>query len=109
MPGVQSATRFTCPRRWKPKIDVCSRKSFFKPFLTLPQVRRVLFVGCDRYTKHFGPSFFNKHDYWTIDASENAAKFGCKHHIVDSVERLDQHFPEAGFDLIFLNGVTRGW
>lgn len=77
----------------------------FKHVLTLAWVRRVLFVGCDWYTKHYERSFFNKHDYWTLDCSERAARFGGTHHILDRVERLDQHFCEARFDLILLNGV----
>jgi SAM-dependent methyltransferase len=77
----------------------------FKHYSSLPQVRTVLFVGCDWYTRHYQQTYFPRHDYWTIDISERAAKFAGRQHVVDSIEYLDRHFAGGKFDLIFCNGV----
>jgi hypothetical protein len=77
----------------------------FPYYMNLPGIRSVLFVGCDWYTKHYGSTFFQHQDYWTIDVAESARKFGGPHHIVDSLEHLDAHAPADSFDLIICNGV----
>jgi SAM-dependent methyltransferase len=76
------------------------------PYLTaLPSVRRVLFVGCDWYTKHYRRTFFKGLDYWTIDPAERARKFAGRQHVVGPLEELGVHFPADHFDLIVCNGV----
>jgi SAM-dependent methyltransferase len=77
----------------------------FSYFLALPDTHRVLFIGCDWYTKHYQRAFFSDRDYWTLDVSPKARKFGGTQHIVDGVERLEAHFAPGSFDLIFCNGV----
>jgi hypothetical protein len=77
----------------------------FKHFLGLPNTHRILFVGCDWYTKHYDRYFFGDRDYWTIDIAEKARKFGARQHRVIGLEQLDQHFAERYFDVIFCNGV----
>jgi hypothetical protein len=77
----------------------------FRHFLGLPATQRILFVGCDWYTKHYDRSFFRDRDYWTIDVSAKARKFGAKQHLVIGLEELDRHFAERHFDVIFCNGV----
>ena len=70
-----------------------------------PDVRSVLFVGCQWYTRHYERTFFAGHDFWTIDPDENARKHGARQHIIAPLERLDAFFPERYFDLIVCNGV----
>jgi SAM-dependent methyltransferase len=77
----------------------------FAYFLALPRTHRVLFIGCDWYTKHYQRAFFSDRDYWTLDVSPKARKFGGTQHIVDGVERLESHFAAGSVDLIFCNGV----
>jgi SAM-dependent methyltransferase len=77
----------------------------FPYFLALPRTHRVLFVGCDWYTKHYQRAFFAARDYWTLDVSPKARKFGGTQHIVDGVEQLGKHFAAESIDLIFCNGV----
>jgi hypothetical protein len=77
----------------------------FKQILSLPQTRRILFVGCDWYTKHYQQAFFSDRDYWTIDVSAKAAKFGGRQHLTIGLQDLERHFPERHFDVIFCNGV----
>jgi SAM-dependent methyltransferase len=77
----------------------------FQHFLRLPNTNHILFVGCDWYTKHYQRTFFRDRDYWTIDVSAKARKFGARQHLVTGLEELDQHFPERYFDVIYCNGV----
>ena len=66
-------------------------------------ISRVLFVGCDWYTKHYEKIF--KCEYWTIDPNLKQKRYGTKNHIVDYLENLNQHIEEEYFDLIICNGV----
>jgi hypothetical protein len=74
-------------------------------FTALPDVRAVLFVGCDWYTKHYEPVFFSAHEFSTIDPAPGARKFGGRRHLVAPLEELGRHFAEGYFDLIICNGV----
>jgi SAM-dependent methyltransferase len=90
-------------------LDTVDRKvleqTVFGYFLALPDVRSVLFVGCDWYTRHYAQAFFSSTNYWTIDPAESARRFGARQHIVAPLEELDRHFPDRYFDLILCNGV----
>ena len=77
----------------------------FKYLLALPNTNRVLFVGCDWYTRHYERTFFRDREYWTIDVSPDARRFAGKRHIVAPLQDLGRHFPEGHFDLIICNGV----
>ncbi len=77
----------------------------FRYYASLPEVKRVLFVGCQWYTSHYGRRFFPQHDYWTIEPDEKWRKHGGRQHIVAPLEDLDTHFPPDYFDLILCNGV----
>jgi SAM-dependent methyltransferase len=77
----------------------------FPLILGLPDTQRILFVGCDWYTKHYERAFFRGRDYWTVDISEKARKFAGRNHRVTALEGIDAHFPERRFDVIFCNGV----
>ena len=39
----------------------------FPRYLADPRIKRVLFVGCDKYTAQYERRFFASHDYWTIE------------------------------------------
>lgn len=73
----------------------------------LPEVRRVLFVGTDWFTRHYG-SLFPGREYWTIDPSPWKRQFGAPRHVVDTLQNLGAHFPAEYFQLIVCNGVF-GW
>ena len=72
-----------------------------------PDVCRVLFVGCARYTRHY-EEIFEHAEYWTIDSVRRRRRWGARRHIADRLERLNRHVPTAFFDLIVCNGVL-GW
>jgi hypothetical protein len=77
----------------------------FRYYAARPEVRSVLFVGCQWYTRHYERAFFSRHDYWTIEPAEEARKYGARQHVIAPLERLDAFFPERYFDLIICNGV----
>ena len=70
-------------------------------------IRTVLFVGCDWYTRHYEQLFFGR-AYWTMDPDPWKRRFGARRHLVAGLESLDQHFAPGSVDLIVCNGVF-GW
>lgn len=70
-------------------------------------VRRVLFVGCAPYTRHYEATFRHA-EYWTIEPSPRRRRWGARRHIVDRLEHLGRHVAPASFDAIVCNGVL-GW
>ena len=76
------------------------------PYLAAqPTIKRILFVGCSWYTKHYERAFFRAREFWTMDIDPAARKFAGKHHIVAGLEQLADHFPKNHFDLLICNGV----
>lgn len=66
---------------------------------------RVLFVGCDWYSKHYGELFSTSQIFVTIDLDPKQAKYGAKRHLVASLESLADYVGPAELDLIVCNGV----
>lgn len=75
-------------------------------FASRDDLSRVLFVGCEWFTKHYEKAF--KHnEYWTIDREPFNARYGSnKKHIVDALENLDKYCDTGYFDLIIANGIV---
>ncbi|KOP25069.1 hypothetical protein AMR41_16755 [Hapalosiphon sp. MRB220] len=76
-------------------------------FIAHKEFHRILFVGCDWFTKPYNGYFKNK-EYWTIEIDESRKKYGSKRHIVDSFLNLNNYFTNDYFDVIVYNGVF-GW
>jgi SAM-dependent methyltransferase len=76
-------------------------------FVKSPAHHKVLFVGCEWYTKRY-EELFNQKEYWTIEIDPRLKKYGASHHVVDSLNNLDSHFEPNYFDVIVYNGVF-GW
>lgn len=72
-----------------------------------PQLKRVLFVGCEWYTRGYR-RLFNEAGYWTIEIDPSKRRYGAKQHIVDSLANVGSHFAEGELDAIVCNGVF-GW
>jgi SAM-dependent methyltransferase len=68
---------------------------------------RVLFVGCDWYTSHYGKLFAGR-AYWTLEKDPGRRKHGGVQHVTDALANLRAHFEASWFDLIVVNGVL-GW
>lgn len=73
-------------------------------FISYSEFHKVLFVGCDWYTKAY-ERFFKKKEYWTIDIDLDKSVYGSKKHIIDSLNNIDRYLPDNYFDLIICNGV----
>ena len=69
------------------------------------EFQKILFVGCQWYTRHYGRSYFPGREWWTIEPDEEARKYGGAHHIVAPLQELERHSAAGYFDLIFCNGV----
>lgn len=93
------------------RLHTPGRKTFEQVILpyfrNAAEFHRILFVGCDWYTRGYQKVFASK-DYWTLEIDPDHARFGAHQHIVDSVTHLQQHFAPERFDVIFFNGVF-GW
>lgn len=72
-----------------------------------PDIRRVLFVGCDWYTSHYHEAFARA-EYWTIDCDPHKARHATKNHVICTLQDAVRHFEPGWFDLIVCNGVY-GW
>lgn len=102
--AVRYALRLPTPKRTEDRRVL--EQLIFPYYTARSDIHSVLFVGCDWYTRHYGKAFFRDHDYWTIEPSEQARKFGSKRqHVVGPWERLAEYFEEGYFDLIVANGV----
>lgn len=75
--------------------------------LTERSYRRVIFVGCDWYTRHY-EAMFSNHDYWTVEVDPARARFGAAQHLIAPMIQIGNHFPKGSVDLIICNGVI-GW
>lgn len=76
-------------------------------FAAQPEFQRVLFVGCDWYTAHYGRIFAGR-EYWTLDKEPSRRRFGAERHITGALQDLLQHVAPGFFDLVLCNGVL-GW
>lgn len=68
---------------------------------------KVLFVGCDWYTRHYEGLFAGR-EYWTLEKEPRRRKYGAARHVTDALANLGAHFQDGAFDLIVVNGVL-GW
>ena len=100
---IESKTRLGIPVRFRSPARGLL-ESTIMPYYGAQHNSRVLFAGCDWYTKHYRKLFKNC-DYWTIDPDPKKRRYGAKKHIVDFLENLDKHFEPGYFDVIICNGV----
>ncbi len=69
--------------------------------------QRILFVGCDWYTKSY-PKMFKNREFWTMEIDPAKSRYGSQRHVVDGVQAIMRHFEENYFDVIVHTGVF-GW
>ncbi|MBL9132909.1 MAG: hypothetical protein JNG86_17000 [Verrucomicrobiaceae bacterium] len=69
--------------------------------------QRILFIGCDWYTKNY-PCLFANREFWTIEIDPAKARFGGQHHIIDGLQNLTRHAGADFFDAFIHTGVF-GW
>lgn len=77
------------------------------PCLSLGTYKKILFVGCEPYTRRYGEHFANSAaEYWTTDIQPDHAAWGePRRHVVCDVREIDCGFPGRAFDVVLLNGV----
>jgi len=73
-------------------------------FAQEPRFERILFVGCDWYTKGYARLFADK-EYWTLEPNPNRRKFGAVRHVADFSQNVGRHFGADDLDVIVMNGV----
>ena len=100
---VKLKSKLGIPVRFKSPAREVLENAIISFFASQNIASRVLFVGCDWYTKHYEKLF--KCEYWTIDPNPKQRRYGASNHIVDYLENLHQHIDEEYFDLIICNGV----
>ncbi len=72
-----------------------------------PDVRNIVFVGCDWYTAGYERLFAHK-KFWTIDPDIAKAGFGAARHQIAPMRNLATLMAEGQADLVVCNGVI-GW
>jgi SAM-dependent methyltransferase len=65
---------------------------------------RLLFVGCDWYTKPY-ERLLPATEFWTLEIDPDKRRYGARRHITDSLRNLDLHVTPGYFDAIVCNGV----
>ena len=90
-------------RRVRPDRHALERR-LFPWLLSVPDYRRLLFVGCAWYTQHY-PRLFAGREFWTMECDPRLARFGGRLHVIDSCARVVAHFPPASLDVVICNGV----
>ncbi|MEI6037963.1 MAG: class I SAM-dependent methyltransferase [Planctomycetota bacterium] len=90
-------------RRVRPDRRVLEQQ-IFPWLLSMPEYRRLLFVGCAWYTQHY-PWLFRQREFWTMECDPNLARFGGRRHVIDTCERVGNHFAVASLDAVICNGV----
>lgn len=76
-------------------------------FASSQEFQRILFVGCDWYTRGYR-RFFSARDYWTLEIDPIKRKYGAQQHVIDSLANIEMHFSADSLDLVVCNGVF-GW
>jgi SAM-dependent methyltransferase len=71
------------------------------------EVRRVLDIGVDWYTRSY-PRLFAGAEYWTVDVDPAKQRIASSNHHTVSATHLTDAFAPGTFDLVVCNGVI-GW
>jgi SAM-dependent methyltransferase len=93
--------------RLKTEDRAILERKIFPYFVNDGSFRKVLFVGCDWYTRGYSRIFAGS-QYITLEVDPDRVFFGAKRHVVASVTDIARHFAPGELDVIFCNGVL-GW
>ncbi|MEO8313415.1 MAG: class I SAM-dependent methyltransferase [Pseudomonadota bacterium] len=68
--------------------------------------QRVLDVGVESYTAHYGRWFPESCERWTLDMNPNVVPFGAPgRHVLGDARHMDGHFEPASMDVVMVNGT----
>jgi SAM-dependent methyltransferase len=73
-------------------------------FRDQPEVRKILFVGTEWYTKPY-ERLFASQEYWTLEIDPANSRYGAKRHVIAPLKALTSYAPPDYFDAIIANGV----
>jgi hypothetical protein len=73
-------------------------------FRDQPELRRILFVGTEWYTKPYEKLFVDK-EYWTLEIDPANSRYGSARHVIAPLKDLPAFAPANYFDAIIANGV----
>jgi len=75
-------------------------------FAADPSLRSLLFVGCERYTRHYTALFAPASErFRTLDIDPRRARFGNIGHVVAPLQEVGRHLPPRSVDAVVCNGV----
>lgn len=103
--AISIKTKLGIPVRFHSPARTVLEDTILPYYVSQGPKSRMLFVGIHWYTKHYEKLFRHYDEYWTIDPDPKQKAYGGKHHIVDFLENLTQHFKPEHFDVIICNGV----
>lgn len=101
---VNFKTKFGIPARFHSPARAVLENVIIPYYASQGIASRVLFVGCEWYTKHYRKAF-KRCEYWTIDLDPQKKTYGARRHIVDSLENLGRYCDQGYLDVIICNGV----
>ena len=82
-------------------------RTIFPSLIRRDDIRRILFVGCEWYTRRY-EWIFRSRDYWTLEKDPGKRRYGADNHVIGRLEHLGRYFAPGSLDLIICNGVY-GW
>jgi len=69
-------------------------------------LRSLLFVGCERYTRHYAALFVPASErFRTLDIDPRRARYGNAGHLVAALQDVAEHLAPASVDAVVCNGV----
>ncbi|RYZ62731.1 MAG: class I SAM-dependent methyltransferase [Proteobacteria bacterium] len=75
------------------------------PAIVAVQPKRLVDVGIEYYTAHYGNFFDESVDRWTLDTNPDVVQFGKPgRHIVGNVLELRKYFEPHSVDVVMMNG-----
>jgi SAM-dependent methyltransferase len=75
------------------------------PALARLEPRRLVDVGVEAYTQHYGRWFPPGCEYWTLDLNPCVARYGAPgRHVVGNALDLASYFEPGSLDVVLLNG-----
>jgi hypothetical protein len=84
---------------------IALERGIFPAIEERPELRGILFVGTEWYTREY-PTRFADREFWTMDIDKAVARYGApRRHVVDSIERVRDHFDPGSLDAIICHGV----
>jgi len=97
---IRGGNRIDSPDR------VILERQVLPTFAADASLRALLFVGCERYTRHYAALFAPATErFRTLDIDPRRARFGNTGHVVAALQEVDQHLAAASVDGVVCNGV----